>query len=274
MKIKQIKKILQKYDRYDLTVNSTKNFYANNILIHNSSVRLSNQKIIFYPKWLTKLLVTLYNKGYGNYKIVKMAESLFRKEKWTPIAGSRRVIKLKDNEQSSYYDEDIYNLALNQIAQLIPKSWVIYGELIGWAGEKPIQKNYTYNVPKNQVHLYVYRIAIVNEDGVSYDLSFHQMERWCKENGLNICPKMWEGKKEDFDYEKYMDIDFVKSGYTQCVPLSKDSPCDEGVVIRVEGPLTPELFKAKSPTFLGHETKLLDSGEISIEEEQSETVEE
>lgn len=241
--------------------------------LHGSSVRLSNQKTICYPKFIENILVKLYNKGYGNYKLVKFIERFFRKTKWAPIAGSRRVIKLKNSNQIGYYDDDIYNQALDKIAHLIPKSWVIYGELIGWTpNNKPIQPKYTYDVPVGQCHLYVYRIAIVNDDGISCDLSFHQMERWCKENGLNICPKIWEGPKKDFDYTKYMDIKYFESGYTNCIPLSRDSPCDEGVVIRIEGPLIPEFYKAKSPIFLGHETKELDSGNITLEDEQSEEI--
>lgn len=42
VKIKSIKKLNQKYDRYDLTVSSTNNFYANGILIHNTSAVFGN----------------------------------------------------------------------------------------------------------------------------------------------------------------------------------------------------------------------------------------
>ena len=240
-----------------------------NLKLHGTSVRLANQKIIDYPQWLMRPLVKLYERGYGNWKIIKFFERLFRKTKWAPVAGSRRVIKIRESGQQSYYKEDIYNKALDRVAHIIPKSWVLYGELIGWVDDKPIQPKYTYNLAVGEFELYIYRIAIVNDDGLSCDLSFDQMVGWCTEMGLKVCPEMWRGRKADFDYNDYMDIDFHKSGFKQCVPLSKDSPCDEGVVIRIDSGLTPTFYKAKSPIFLGHETKQLDDNVVSIEDEQA-----
>ena len=264
-RITKITKISEKYTKYDITVPETANFYANNILVHNSSFRLTNQKVIDFPKWLVKL----YNKGYGNWRPVKILEKMFRKSSWQTIAGSRTVVKLKDSDQSGYYSTDIWNQALDQIAHLIPKSWVIYGELIGWAGQSAIQKNYTYNLPVGQFDIYIYRIALVNEDGLSADLSFNAKKKWCHDNGLKICPEMWRGLKKDFNYADYMDKRYYDDGFTQCVPLSNKDTVDEGVVIRVDDGLTPSLYKAKSPVFLGHETKLLDENIVSIEDEQS-----
>ena len=42
VKIKSIKKLDKVYDRYDLTICSTNNFYANDILIHNTSHVIGN----------------------------------------------------------------------------------------------------------------------------------------------------------------------------------------------------------------------------------------
>lgn len=232
--------------------------------IHGSSFRLTNQRVMQYPKWLVKL----HANKYGN-KVFNWIEKYFRKFEYKTVAGSRTVIKLRDSENTGYYNEDIWNKALDRIAHLIPKNWVIYGELVGWVGQSAIQKNYTYDVPQGDFHMYIYRIAIVNEDGLSVDLSFDCMHKWCTNNGLMICPEMWRGKKKDFDYAKYMDIRYKDVGYTQCVPLSNKDTVDEGVVVRVDGDLTPKLFKAKSPIFLGHETKQLDDNVVSIEDEES-----
>jgi hypothetical protein len=43
---------------------------------------------------------------------------------------------------------------------------------------------------------------------------------------------------------------------------------DEGVVVRKEG-ITPYVLKAKSPIFLGHESKLLDAEVVDLESEES-----
>ena len=232
--------------------------------IHGSSFRLTNQRVMQYPKWLVKL----HANKYGN-KIFNWIEKYFRKFEYKTVAGSRTVIKMRDSENTGYYNEDIWNKALDRIAHLIPKNWVIYGELVGWVGQSAIQKNYTYDIPQGDFHMYIYRIAIVNEDGLSVDLSFDCMHKWCTDNGLMICPEMWRGKKKDFDYTKFMDIRYKDDGYTQCVPLSNKDTVDEGVVVRIDGDLTPRLFKAKSPIFLGHETKQLDDNVVSIEDEES-----
>lgn len=234
--------------------------------IHGTSFRAANQQIKTYPKRILKLLNYLYKKDWGNYRLVKLIQKFTGKVVWKPIAASRRVIKLVDLDSTGYYDLDIWNQELEKIAHIIPKNWVIYGEIIGWVGNKHIQKNYTYNLPAGQHTLYVYRVAIVNEDGHSYDLPHNHMEQWCASVGLKTCPVMYIGPKKDFDYQKYMDINFVDSGYTQCVPLSPDSPVDEGVVIRIDS-MPPVFYKAKSPIFLGHETKELDEGVVSLEDE-------
>ena len=237
--------------------------------IHGTSFRAANQQIRTYPKRVLKALDFLYRKGWGNNKLVKLFEKLTAKIKWKTIAASRRVLKIVDLEAEGFYDLDVWNQELEKIAHLIPKNWVIYGELIGWSGNKPIQKNYTYNIPVGEHVLYVYRVAIVNEDGHSFDLPQKDMEKWCNSVGLKICPVIFIGQKGDFDYTKYMDIKYFESGMRQCVPLSKDSPVDEGVVIRVEDGIAPVFYKAKSPIFLGHETKELDEGIVSMEDLES-----
>ena len=44
--------------------------------------------------------------------------------------------------------------------------------------------------------------------------------------------------------------------YANAVPLSKDSPVDEGVVVRYNN----EFYKAKGPIFFGFETQITDQG--------------
>ena len=50
------------------------------------------------------------------------------------------------------------------------------------------------------------------------------------------------------------------------MPLSSDSPCDEGVVIRAEG-ITPKAAKYKNPMFYEFESAAIDKGEVDIEEQ-------
>lgn len=57
----------------------------------------------------------------------------------------------------------------------------------------------------------------------------------------------------------------LHGGYSNAVALDDDSPCDEGVCIRVDG-LAPYIAKLKSPEFYAHETKMIDDEVVDIEE--------
>lgn len=224
--------------------------------LHGTSVRLANQ---ICTRQLTR-----------TEKWAKWFGAKVQEEEFDYFAGSRRVIKDKArNDLVHFYSSDIYNQCLEQVKHLIPKSWVIYGELIGWHGDKPIQKNYTYRVEQGKFELYVYRIAQINADGLSVDLAWGQIKEFCQSTGLKYVPEIWQGEKKDFNVGVYMDKKYNLSGLKQCVPLADESPSDEGVVVRVNG-MSPVFLKAKSPMFIGHETKTLDAGIVDMESEESE----
>src|SRR5690606_11150906 len=115
--------------------------------------------------------------------------------------------------------------------------------------------------PLGQSDFYVYRIAFVNEDGYIHDWSWLQIKEFCARNRLKHVPELDILKKKDLYEDALLNIKF-SDRYSNCPPLSKDSPCDEGFCIRIEG-LEPQIYKCKSPLFYEHETKLLDK-EIEI----------
>jgi hypothetical protein len=225
---------------------------------------------------------------FGNI-LVKRNKSLFEKAlnfvgiktqdtEYDYIAGSRRVIKDPngDQEQKHYFDSDIWTQKLNEIKTNIPKNTIIYGEIIGWAGDNSlIQKNYSYQMPQGSSELYIYRMVNVNPDGYCVDYSWQQIKEFCKSTGLKNCPELWSGRFEDFNAQDFLDKKYFKEMqkdhfmYNEHpVPLDDNSPCDEGACVRVEQ-LQPYITKAKSPMFLEHETKLLDSGVEDLESQQS-----
>jgi hypothetical protein len=196
------------------------------------------------------------------------------------VAGSRKVIKsvvrgtsAQTNDNAShFYATDLWSEEGQKYADLIPNGVVVFGELIGWTKDgAPIQQNYTYNVPKGEAHLYVYRVATMTPDGKLYDLSWNGVKQFAFERGLNVVPELWSGKHEDFDADNYIDIRFTDetlTAYEGPLPLSDKKTVDEGVVVRKEG-ITPYVLKAKSPIFLGHESKLLDAEVVDLESEES-----
>jgi hypothetical protein len=228
--------------------------------LHGTSARFANTLVKRKLTWKEKIA-----KFFG----VKVQET-----EYDTIAGSRKVIKdIKGSDNfNHFYDVDVWNHHLKFIQHLIPKNWIIYGEIVGWVNEgKAIQKNYTYQIPSGKSIFYVYRISVINENGLTVDLSWDQIKEFCKNNGLNHVPEIWQGYHKDFDESVYMNKRFVEDlGMTQCLPLDKESPTDEGIVVRINA-IKPYLLKAKSPNFLLHETKQLDTGEVDIESQESET---
>lgn len=221
--------------------------------IHGTSIRLGNTIVKRKLSWLERLA-----KRFG----IRVQETEF-----DYVFGSRKVIKDPNNSnQNHYYDSDIWTTEGLKYAALIPQNVILYGELIGWtANGAPIQENYTYNVPHGEAHLYIYRVAVVTNDGHLYDLSWEGVKEFCTERGLKYVPELWSGEHQDFVAEDWLDWEF-STYYPTALPLSKGSPCDEGIVLRREGVL-PLALKAKSPVFLGHETKMLDKEVVDIEAE-------
>jgi hypothetical protein len=221
--------------------------------LHGTSVRLGNVPVKRELKWYERL--------------AKRFDVKVQEWEYDYIAGSRRVIKdPKNNDHDHYYSEDIWTKALDHVRGALPEGYIVYGELIGWAGDKPIQPDYTYNVPQGTNVLYVYRVAYVNANGFAIDLSWDQVKEFCKDRGLLHMPEF--GRFTTFEIEErvedFLDIRFADElSYAGCPSLDAGL-VDEGICIRVDG-LVPYILKAKSPKFLEHETKLLDQEFVDID---------
>jgi hypothetical protein len=194
-------------------------------------------------------------------KIAKFFGAKVQEYEYRHMVGTRNTIR--EPSVDTFYMHDVWTEHHEKIKHLIPKNWVIYGEIIGYAGEKEIQKHYAYCHKPGASSLYVYRIAVVNPDGVSADLSWGAVKEFCNRTGLKHVPELDYAPIDQID--ELMDKNLVKEGWKNCVPLSDSSPCDEGVCIRVERQ-TPLVLKAKSPVFLEYETKALDTGDVEVEE--------
>ena len=185
------------------------------------------------------------------------------------------VKTLKDYASKIWYHKvylnqsvDVWTSAGRQFDNLIPQGFILFGELIGFTESgQPIQKHYGYNCKPRQSKVYIYRVLIVNNQGIACDLSWDAVKEFCVSRGIDHVAELWRGQKKDLDASSFLDKKFRESGYSQAVPLSNDSPCDEGIVIRIEGS-NPTILKAKSPIFLGHETRMLDEEVIDIETTQ------
>lgn len=232
--------------------------------LHGTSVRAVKAEVPVVLNWLARLAKRL---GVP-VKDTRVA--------W--IVGSRRVIKSvegSDKESSNHwYGEggDIWSKVMQPFADLIPVGVAIYGEIIGWVPgtSTPIQKGYTYRIPQGYAMFYAYRVV-----SNGFDLSDAGMREFCRNRGINVVPKLWEGPKEAFDYETWVDKDFHSiwgAGqpefvyHNEPIRLAQESPVDEGVCIRIEG-INPTTYKVKGSAFYLHESALLDANVTDMEVE-------
>ena len=229
--------------------------------LHGTSLRAGWVEIDRPAKWYERLLI-------------KAGVPVSLKE-WKFVVGSRRVIKT-ECDGNHWYSTDIWSeyAQTHNLAEALPKGVMVYGELIGWLPDgTPIQRGYTYNLPKGQAALYIYRV-VVN----GYDLSDAAMREFAAQRGLKVVPLLASysssqtrtGRLNDYlnvlTDKKFNELSAWAD--ESPVPLSPDSPCDEGVVIRAEG-ITPHVAKYKNPMFYEHESRAMDKGEVDIEDAAS-----
>lgn len=188
------------------------------------------------------------------------------------VAGSRRVIKGQSGNQH-FYSTDVWSEYGKRLEGVIPENCVVYGELVGFTPDgEAIQKGYTYNQKPGECELFVYRVAFVNAQGVIADLSWDGVKEFCRSIGLRHTPELeriYLSPSDELEaYLKHVYLDVRLSEGDEFeeapVPLSDPKTVDEGICVRVEG-VVPHIYKVKSPVFLEHETKQLDSGVSDLE---------
>jgi RNA ligase-like protein len=225
--------------------------------LHGTSIRIGNtivkRKLTIRDAIAQKLGVKVQEKEFAH------------------VYGSRKVIKDANNpNQNHFYGTDLWSDEGKKYDEHVPDNFILYGELIGWTPQgAPIQEGYTYRVPKGNCELYIYRVAMVSNQGILVDLSWEQVKEFCRDRGLKHVPELWVGMHRYFHADDWLDKNFFAEGYKNAVPLDDNSPCDEGVCVRVDG-IAPYILKAKSPEFFAHETKMIDKGASDTEEEAKE----
>lgn len=233
--------------------------------LHGTSVRLANVPV---ERTLSRW-----------EKVLKWLRLPVQTEEYAVVSGSRRVTKsiggegLPDRDHWYGVAGDVWTEVGQEVGELIPKNFVVFGEIIGWtADNKPIQKGYTYNLPVGEHALYVYRVAQVNPDGLLIDLPWGAVKQFCRERGLEHVPELSNGLHEDFEMDEYLDIRYFEDPDIMPenpVPLSDPKSVDEGVAIRWDGAgYQPVVLKHKSPQFFQYETKNLDADVVDIEAEE------
>jgi hypothetical protein len=218
-------------------------------------------------------------------KVAKFFGAKVVKSEYDYIWSSRRVVKNRVDGQE-LKEEDVWNIAASQLKGRIEKGVTLYCELVGQEPSgKWIQKNYDYGQDPTTCGVVVFRITHTDTEGKVREFSLPQMQNYCERYQLAMAPLFFYGKASEYyeppipareeDEESLLRnwregfLDKLKSQYTEkdCQFCENKVP-EEGVVIRLDGEETFSAFKLKSLRFLEGESKGLDKGEVSADDEE------
>lgn len=203
--------------------------------------------------------------------MVKKIASLFKKHKKEKLLG--------------FYNYDIWEDIKNKIGDKIPKGYTLYGEALGYLPNGAmIQKDYDYGCNLGEYKLEIYRITQTTPDGLVTELSWTEIEEFCKKVNLNSSYRFFYGKACDwldgqhqpsgffyFEDNNEWRKEFIKKleeiyNEKDCFMCNNKVP-EEGIVVRKENLFEFEAYKLKSFRFLEWETGQLDKGVSDIESE-------
>jgi len=206
------------------------------------------------------------------------------------VYSSKKVIKNDDMSTSDFinplgrqhfYSDDIWGMANQRIKELLVDGMSIYAEIVGFLpnGES-IQKDYDYGCKPCTFEVYIYRITLTNVSGYVFEFSSQQVQQWCAEHGVKAVPRLYYGKATDLVRSEYSGecsriqsfeediLSVLRNKYLErdCI-MCKNKVPTEGIVVRRDSTWF-EAYKLKSFRFLERETKMLDKGDINIEDNQ------
>jgi hypothetical protein len=188
------------------------------------------------------------------------------------VYSSRSVLK---NRKDGKFTDDVWGKHAEEIDGKIPAGYAIFGEIIGWVSSgKQVQKNYDYGVTRGESELVVYRVTETNEQGEARELSWDEIESFCKSCNLNTVPVHYSGRAgdlfnipEDEQWAENFLIELKKKHLDKKCELCTTGVINEGVVVKINNSKLKPAFKFKSPLFVVKESASRDSGEADMEEE-------
>lgn len=234
---------------------------------HGSSFWTSNLLRVRQLNWRDRLA-----RFFG----VKVQET-----EYGPIYGSRKVIKNEFKVQNSnhYYGTDIWKAVNDLLAPIIPETFTLYGEVVGYTKEGgAIQKGYDYGCAPESFEVYIYRITSTNPSGQVFELSTSQIKEFCDKNNIKTPPIFYQGKAGDM-YPELSNLplkEFQEAFLNNLIRDFNEKDCfmcvtkvpEEGIILRKEGLYDYDVYKLKSQRFLEWETKELDNNEQNIEDQE------
>lgn len=226
--------------------------------VHGTSQRIANVQKVTELTGLKKFVAKLF--GLGLTKIT-----------WEDMVGTRRTVVKTDG----YYAKDFRMEASEPFFGKLHKGETIYYEVAGYAGDKSImgtvdneklgpefvakygkKTTFTYGCEPGKFKIFVYRITMTNEDGVSMDYTWDAIEKRCGELDVPVVPVLYKGVSKDFAYNVLSDwstfgeaMERAADAYVKGESTLDNKHVREGIVVRVEGTSCPKTYKHKSFEF-------------------------
>lgn len=245
------------------------------VKVHGTSVCVARVLCKRELKW--------YEKLYNRFSHNKIPNTYYDN-----LYSSRKVIKNANTingSSNSYYDCDIYKYANDLIYPHLDKGMEVYAEIVGYLPNgKMIQKNYDYGCIRpideyeynTHYKVFVYRIELINEDGIRHEMSPREVQIWCHEHNLTPVSQIYYGYAD----EVYTDIKKDANWYINFINRLSEDTClymndyepmcinkvpREGIVIKVDN-MKPNAYKVKCQAFLDNMIKELEQGITNIED--------
>lgn len=215
------------------------------------------------------------------------------KDKWILLNGTRRTIINFRRKYKAYQNESVRVKIFEEISENLHKGEVIYGEIVGYeATGNPIMPKanvrnsdlikrygkelvYSYGCENGGYDFFVYRIAMMNEDGVEFNYPWRDIEKRCKELNIKVVPFIMETTLEDFAKTNMINPNNLREVGAKFLEYIKeisngDSSLDnrhlkEGVCVRVESALDEKTYKYKSFDFVTIEDETIENGIVDVE---------
>src|SRR3990167_276596 len=244
-----------------------------NLKVHGTSARYSfvHEEIAVKPPWFKRI--------FGAKPKTKL--------EYRHQVGTRRVILDNENVMDFHGNVQYRYDFMKDIFHLLKKGELIYGEIAGYQSEnvsimpsvststikdKSFSKKYgptityKYGCPNGTHKFFVYRIAMINEDGYIIDLPWLQTKKRAMELGLQCVPEfegpfVYDGNKEELLNKVLQYVDGPD-------PLD-ETHIREGVVVRIENENGVSFLKEKSFNFKVLEGIAKDNADyIDLEEQE------
>jgi hypothetical protein len=201
------------------------------------------------------------------------------------VYSSRKVVKNQYNDNTNkqhFYGYDLWEEIAKFLSPNLTEGLTFYGEAVGFTKDGAfIQKGYDYGCNPGEFKVFIYRITLTNYSGKVFEFSAKQVKDFCSKFGLNHVPEYYYGYAKDLFPEVSVTEHWNENFLAKLTETYLEKDCEicvnkvpgEGVVVRRED-LEVDVYKHKSFRFKQYESEQLDLGEVDIETQESEQVEE